>query len=177
MIIFSLLIIGGFHISLRSLTGKKIVTVIYTLTLLWYTFLCRLPLLSTPVYGSDTAPVETAEPTVAQQIWKAVATIFGSQPDGTLAGGGVFISTLFNCLLFIPLGFLLLLWIPKLREKRKGRIAAVAVCLLLSVVIECVQEVTGLGMADWKDVISNTLGAAVGVGMVMMYDRCVDTEK
>lgn len=195
MIIFSLLILAGFAISLRSTTGKKIVTIIYTLTVLWYCFFCRLPLFtSVPAAADDTGLTQqmVSSPSLTEQIWKAVVAIFGSQPDGTLAGGGIFRAIVMNCLLFVPCGYLLMLWMRpshsencegkcenrrevtmrgKERQKISGRITAVVIALALSITIELLQEITGLGMADWKDVLGNVAGAAVGVLMVLLYDR------
>ncbi len=177
LIIFSTLILTGFIISVHSTTGRRIITVIYILTVLWYCFLCRLPLFTTvPAAADSTADVVVkTEPSESHQIWKVVVTIFGSQPDGTLAGGGVFKAVVFNMLLFIPLGYLLLLWYPRLRQTRKGRIVAVLIILAVSMTIEGLQELTGLGMADWKDVLGNSLGGGVGVLMVYFsYRSCPD---
>lgn len=100
-----------------------------------------------------------------------IKTIFGSQPDGTLAGGGVGKAMVFNVMLFVPLGYLILLWISQLRKSRHGRVAAALICMGVSIIIEAVQSITGLGMADIKDVFSNTLGGLIGVLMVMGYER------
>lgn len=167
LLIFSILILLGFNLSTHSLTSRKLVTVIYTLTLLYYTLLCRIPtILSTPVYGSDTTAVPTT-PSTAEKIWTVLKLIFGSQPDGTLAGGGVFVSIVMNGLLFVPCGYLLMIWFPQLRRRRG---AAVVIALAVSICIELLQEITGLGMGDWKDIIGNTLGAAIGIVMVERGD-------
>lgn len=171
VVIFSALIIGGFAISVKSITSRKIITVIYTLTLLWYTFLCRLPLFTSVPAAADDGSSAPASPSLAEQIWRGVVAIFGSQSDGTLAGSGVAKGIVMNALLFVPCGSLLLLWIPALREKRKGRIVAILICMGISIIIELLQEITGLGMADWKDVLGNSMGAAVGVGMVIVWER------
>ena len=163
LIIFSFLILSGFYLSIRSITLRKVGTAVYTFALLWYTSLCRIPtLLSTSVYGDDTlaAPVQPSTSNVFERIGRVLIAIIGSQPDGTLAGGGWFPALVFNALLFVPMGYLLLLWFRRLR---KNTWLAVGICMVVSVGIELLQEWTGLGMADWKDVLANVLGGAVGV--------------
>lgn len=171
VVIFSILILTGFWISVQSVTVRKVVTVVYLLTLFWYTFGCRMTTITgTPVYGSDPGPA-VAEPTTWERFVQLIKTIFGSQPDGTLAGGGVGKAMVFNVMLFVPLGYLILLWISQLRKSRHGRVAAALICMGVSIIIEAVQSITGLGMADIKDVFSNTLGGLIGVLMVMGYER------
>jgi glycopeptide antibiotics resistance protein len=99
---------------------------------------------------------------------EAVIAIFGTQPDGTLAGDGVVRAMTFNALLFVSMGYLLLFWFRRLR---KNPWLAVEICTAVSVGIELLQEWTGLGMADWKDVVSNALGGAVGVLFVKVSGR------
>lgn len=41
----------------------------------------------------------------------------------------------------------------------------------MSILIELLQSLTGLGMADIKDVIGNCIGSVIGVVMVMVYER------
>lgn len=106
-------------------------------------------------------------PTIWQTVGKLIVKIFGLQPDGTLAGGGVIRSLVFNILLFIPCGYLTALWLLQLvqirsekrdkqgRDRRRGRIVAVAICTVVSILIELLQSLTGLGMADIKDVIGD----------------------
>lgn len=168
MIIFSTLILLGFYISTSSIRLFKIVTVIYTFVLLWYTLLCRLPLFtSVPVVADSTITITPAtELSFAESLIEAVNAIFGPQPDGTLAGDGVVRAMTFNALLFVPMGYLLLLWF---RSLRKRPWFAVGICTVISVGIELFQEWTGLGMADWKDVLANALGGAVGVLIVKAF--------
>lgn len=91
IIIFSALILLGLHVSIRSIRLRKIVTIIYTFVLLWYTLLCRLPLFtSVPVAADSTITTTSAtEPSLAERLIEAVSAVFGPQPDGTLAGDGV----------------------------------------------------------------------------------------
>lgn len=162
LLIFSTLILLGLHVSNRSMQLRKIVTVIYTFVLLWYTLLCRLPLFTSVPVAADSIITSTpaAELSYAERLIEAVIAIFGPQPDGTLAGDGVVRAMTFNALLFVPMGYLLLLWFRRLR---KNPWLAVGICTTVSVGIELLQEWTGLGMADWKDVLSNALGGVAGV--------------
>ena len=168
VIIFSALILLGFYISPRSIRLRKIVTVIYTFVLLWYTLLCRLPLFtSVPVAADSTITTTSAtEQSFAESLIEAMIAIFGPQPDGTLAGDGVVRAMTFNALLFVPMGYLLLLWF---RSLRKNPWLAVGISTAVSVGIELLQEWTGLGMADWKDVLANALGGVAGVLIVKAF--------
>ena len=113
MIIFSTLILLGFYLSTRSIRLRKVVTVIYTFVLLWYTLLCRLPLFtSVPVDADTTITTSPAtEMSFAESLIEVVIAIFGPQPDGTLAGDGVVRAMTFNILLFIPCGYLTAMWL------------------------------------------------------------------
>ncbi len=62
-----------------------------------------------------------------------------------------------NVWLFIPLGAIIA------RLKKKARYLVLPI--LLSVIIEVVQYMTGFGLAEFDDVISNTLGALIGWGI------------
>ena len=170
VIIFSALILLGLYISTRSIRLRKIVTVIYTFVLLWYTLLCRLPLFTPAPVAADSTITTTpaTEPSLAERLIEAVSAIFCPQPDGTLAGDGVVKAMTFNAMLFVPMGYLLLLWFRRLRKRPW---LAVVICIAVSVGIELLQEWTGLGMADWKDVVSNALGGAVGVLIVKVSGR------
>lgn len=110
------------------------------------------------------------EPTTWEKTIKIVLDIFSIQPDGTLAGDGVVRAMTFNALLFVPMGYLLLLWFRRLR---KNPWLAVGICTAVSVGIELLQEWTGLGMADWKDVLSNALVGVAGVLIVKVSERWV----
>ena len=60
-----------------------------------------------------------------------------------------------NIWLFLPLGTILF------RLSQKRRVAIIAV--LISVGIEVLQYATGLGLAEFDDVISNGLGGMMGM--------------
>ena len=170
IIIFSALILLGFYISNRSIRMRKFVMVIYNFVLLWYTLLCRLPMFtSVPVAADSTITTTSAtEPSLAERLIEAVSAIFGPQPDGTLASEGVVKAITFNAMLFVPMGYVLLLWFRRLRKRPW---LAIVICTIVSVSIELLQEWTGLGMADWKDVVSNALGGAAGVLILKVSER------
>lgn len=95
----------------------------------------------------------------AERLIEAVIAIFGPQHDGTLAGVGAVRAMTCNTLLFVPMCYLFPLWFRRLRLNPW---LAVGICMAVSIGIELLQEWTGLGMADWKDVLSNALGGIVG---------------
>ena len=105
---------------------------------------------------------------IAERLIESVIAIFGPQSDGTLAGEGAVKAMTFNAMLFVPMGYLLLLWF---RWLRKRPWLAVVICIAVSLGIELLQEWTGLGMADWKDIVSNALGGAEGVLIVKVSEQ------
>ena len=64
-----------------------------------------------------------------------------------------------NILLFVPFGILL----PMVSRRFKNPIITVAAGCLFSGSIEIMQYITGRGLTEVDDVITNTIGAAVGV--------------
>ena len=139
VIIFSALILLGFYISNRSIRLRKIITVVYSFTLLYYTIICRLPLFtSVPVAADSTITTTSAtEPSLVERLIEAVSAIFGPQADGTLAGDGVVKAMTFNAMLFVPMGYLLWLWFRRLRKRPW---LAVLICTVVSVSVELLQE-------------------------------------
>ena len=70
--------------------------------------------------------------------------------------------------MFIPIGVLTgLIW------KWKGLLVAVG----LSFVIEILQLITCRGLCEFDDVIHNTLGAIIGVGLVMLIRHLLKIEE
>lgn len=69
-------------------------------------------------------------------------------------------SILLNILLFIPMDYLL----PFVFEKLKGW-QVLVISFLLSVLTEAVQLVFRLGLFEFDDIINNTLGAVIGLGI------------
>lgn len=70
-----------------------------------------------------------------------------------------------NVLLFVPFGFILC---SLQSQCSRSRVAAVLMCVLLSVVIELTQHFTGLGWMEIDDVIWNGLGGYIGTGTAWM---------
>ncbi len=63
-----------------------------------------------------------------------------------------------NILLFIPLGFLICVSL-----KNMPPLVAVIICCFVSVLIEFFQHKTGRGFCQADDIITNTIGALIGV--------------
>ena len=64
-----------------------------------------------------------------------------------------------NILLFVPFGFLL----PMIHTRFRNPILTVVTGCIFSCFIEITQYITGRGLTEVDDVITNTIGAAVGV--------------
>ena len=65
---------------------------------------------------------------------------------------------LYNVLAFIPAGFFFTAF------GKKKLVSGIAVCALLSLVFESLQWIFALGASDITDLITNTLGGALGAG-------------
>ncbi len=63
-----------------------------------------------------------------------------------------------NVLVFVPLGYLL----PKIWERLRGFFRTTITVMLLVILIELLQYVTGLGSCDIDDLILNLIGAILG---------------
>lgn len=72
-----------------------------------------------------------------------------------------------NILLFIPYGFL---W-TMLRNRSKGFISSFIIGLLTSWAIECLQLVSGRGIFQIDDMITNTLGCVIGFVIYQCFRR------
>jgi len=59
--------------------------------------------------------------------------------------------------------------VESVRSVEKKGITTILICIAVSICIELLQGITGLGMTDINDVIANTVGGSVGVGMVWFY--------
>jgi glycopeptide antibiotics resistance protein len=62
-----------------------------------------------------------------------------------------------NVLLFIPLSFFLVFWLSRKEFKR-----VILVAIATSILIETIQFIFEIGVADIDDVILNVTGAAIG---------------
>lgn len=201
LLVFSCFIILGFRFSVRSIKGRAATSVIYGFVLIFYTFLIRVRF-SVDVSADDYGHTITTQRSMGEKVLQLLRAIFGMQPNGNLAGNYREAFVL-NVLLFVPLGYLVCLWLldgdntsseardamatgtgsssvkadgPCLKEKRsveknrvKKGITTILICVATSITIELLQGITGLGMTDINDVIANTLGGCVGVGMVWVH--------
>ncbi|MGN7701632.1 VanZ family protein [Cellulosimicrobium sp. 22601] len=85
-------------------------------------------------------------------------------PMGGTASGGLGSRELaVNVLVFVPLGVLVLL---AARQRRFARMLLLVVGV--SVVFEVVQYVAGIGASDVTDVLTNTAGGLVGMGLAWL---------
>ena len=78
-----------------------------------------------------------------------------------------------NVILFVPFGFLL----PMIHTRFRNPVLTVATGSIFSGTIELMQYITGRGLTEVDDVITNTMGAVVGVAIykfvftVYQYNR------
>ncbi|MGL4336071.1 MAG: VanZ family protein, partial [Turicibacter sp.] len=70
-----------------------------------------------------------------------------------------------NIMMFIPLGFLLPILFKSFKTGWKTYLAG----FLLTLVIECLQLVSGRGIFEVGDTINNTVGCMIGYGFVMFF--------
>lgn len=77
---------------------------------------------------------------------------------------------LLNVLLFVPLGVLFPMMQP---EKLNSLLRIIPVGAMLSVTIESIQLLLGLGQCDLEDIVANTLGAVIGLLGFRLYRRYV----
>lgn len=195
LLVFSFFIILGFRISVRSIKGRGAVSGIYVLVLVWYTFLCRVHLyvnVSADDYGHTTVTMGTGE-----KVLQLLRAIFGMQANGNLAGNYREAFVL-NVLLMIPLGYLCLLWMicgdaktasssdsfdsrvkdvegaattEKSRTLAKSALKSILICIITSFAVEVTQEITTLGMFDINDILANSIGSCIGIGMVWFWQH------
>ena len=195
LLVFSFFIILGFRISVRSIKGRGAVSGIYVLVLVWYTFLCRVHLyvnVSADDYGHTTVTMGTGE-----KVLQLLRAIFGMQANGNLAGNYREAFVL-NVLLMIPLGYLCLLWMicgdaktasssdsfdsrvkdvegaattEKSRTLAKSALKSILICIITSFAVEVTQEITTLGMFDINDILANSIGSCIGIGMVWLWQH------
>ena len=77
---------------------------------------------------------------------------------------------LLNIALFVPLGYFLAAVLDGGAVKRFGLMAA-GLSLIISVAIEGIQYVDGLGLTEWDDVFNNVLGACLGIGVYALLEK------
>lgn len=191
IIIFSFLILLGFRFSLRSKKGRAALSIIYGFVLIFYTFLIRVRFI-VDVSADDYSHTITAQRSTFQQILNTVREIFGIDSSGHLASVG-WQAFILNSYLFIPLGFLVYLWMicgdssvlgslvgravkEEATSKRRSYLAKTAlrtemVCIATSLAIELLQKTTTLGMFDINDLLANSIGSCIGIGMVWLWQH------
>lgn len=167
-------------------------SVIYGFVLVFYTFLIRVRFI-VDVAASDYGHTITTQRSVGESIWRIVKAIFGMDSSGYLAGV-YWQASLLNILLFVPLGYLVLLHFlcgdtktavssdssdcrvnevatTSQSEKRtlaKTVLRTEMVCIDTSLAIELLQKITTLGMFDINDLLANSIGSCIGIGMVWL---------
>ena len=84
---------------------------------------------------------------------------------GAIAGGqtDLIAEVFWNVVLFIPIGILLMM----LFTNRFGFVTALGCGLLMSVFIEVVQLVFHRGLFEFDDMVHNTLGTLIGIGIFL----------
>ena len=88
---------------------------------------------------------------------------FWSVYDWIISGSDYGISFFLNIALFIPLGYYLAELSGNAEEENHKGIAVTAIkCFALSLIIEVIQFISYRGLCDIDDLISNTLGGAIG---------------
>jgi len=80
--------------------------------------------------------------------------------------------TAYNIVAFIPLGLLLSINLKQTDFWRK-----LAYICMFSIAIEIVQFIFAIGRTDITDVITNTLGGFLGLGLYRIGKRYIDSEK
>jgi len=146
------------------------------------------------VSASDYTTITTSR-SVAEQIWQVIRAIFGMDSTGHLAGV-YWQAFVLNILLFVPMGYLVLLWMidgdsilysavntgsvdssPVKKESitRKNlshkAVVSILICIAVSTVIEIGQEITKLGMLDALDILANSIGGGAGVTLTLVWMR------
>ena len=187
---------------MRSIKGRAFASLIYALTLFWYTLGCRWKVtvdVAASDYGHTAVTLTTGE-----KVLQLLRAIFGMQANGNLAGV-YWQAFILNSYLFIPLGYLVLLWLlcgsssvlgssvgrdvitdgdssrvndaaAATSQSEKRTLAKIAfrtemICIATSFVIEVTQEITKLGMFDINDLLANSIGSCIGIGMVWLWQH------
>ncbi len=87
---------------------------------------------------------------------------FGSYMDIFKSGSAeMALQCVFNIGMFIPLGFLL----PKCFETLRRKRYTVLIAMGSSLLIEVIQGALGMGLFEIDDVMNNSIGAVIGVGI------------
>ena len=124
---------------------KIIVLCIYLLTVLWFTIFNR-----------------SVRPSSAQTdlFWSYKAWI---NDQNNQIGQEI----LANIVMFMPFGFLLSSIVTKHR-------LVFPAAILFSLIIETLQLFLMRGLFEWDDVVSNTIGAIMGIGLFLIFDKYIN---
>ena len=113
------------------------------------------------------------------------ADLFSSYVAWVEGGAGHGIQILLNVFLFVPLGFFLADFFNGRAKKLKNNegsylrswLHPLFISFAVSVVIEAIQYVCALGYCDIDDIVSNVLGAFLGVLVYHIFLRLIVVEK
>ncbi len=133
------------------------ITLLYIIAVLYYTFFSRMDVTETISAGANAGGYQREKSLI--DVLKNVFVM--REYDRTTAGFA------FNVLLFIPLGYLLPNWNGRLNNVLRIAIGGA----IVSFTIEVVQEITGLGMFDYLDLIANLLGTILGLVLSRFLSR------
>ena len=190
-IVFLVIVILGavcVYLLLRFSKSRKIVNAgtrslfgIYLLGNLYYTLLSRITISAaefeaklaaifvgqfTSVPNALPSDLPTEAHQTAEAAEEAIETIALPMLDPTSPYYAMNTFVL-NVLLYIPLGYLLPCVFPKLCRKTQ---TTILIGFLLSLATETTQLITNLGQFDVRDLICNTVGAAIGY---VIYRLCL----
>lgn len=104
---------------------------------------------------------------------KNLYVYFGSLSGDSLSKR-VFLYCVLNVLLFVPWGFLVYRFLRK-GNWLKGVILTTLIGFSTSVMIEVIQYITGTGVFEYTDIVTNTAGAFCGAGFCAFISYCIES--
>ena len=93
--------------------------------------------------------------------------------DWNVDRSGMVRDILLNVILFFPFGFLIQMWF----QKNRFNWCSVLIPLACSLLIEVLQYAYQLGVSDVTDLISNTIGAACGAAVYLLFNTIFKRHK
>ena len=139
---------------------------IYVLGNLYFTLLSRVP--DSGQY-LELQPFRTYGRLFESAIEESTVTGFAALfLDNTLP----IVSLILNILLYYPLGYFLPLLFPKLKPKH-----VILIGCLCSIATEATQYFLKMGWCETDDVIHNTLGTAIGVGVWLWQSKRLKAQR
>ena len=130
-------------------------SVIYGFVLVFYTFLIRVRFI-VDVAASDYGHTITTQRSVGESIWRIVKAIFGMDSSVSSDSSDCRLNEVAT---------------TSQSEKRtlaKTVLRTEMVCIATSLAIELLQKITTLGMFDINDLLANSIGSCIGIGMVWL---------